>query len=71
MQSETNVLKRRDLASLSAVENAFHTGLLEVFLHWFPDIERRQQLSQQQFENNYRKKSALFSWKVWQMTGQR
>ncbi len=55
MQSEINVLKRRDLASLSAVENVFHTGLLAGILPQVPDIERRQKLSRQEFEKNYRK----------------
>lgn len=55
MQCEMNVLKKRDLASLSVVENAFHTGLLASMLPGVPEIERRHKLSQQQFEDDYRK----------------
>jgi len=54
MQVEVNVLKRRDQASLTAVEQAFHSGPLAQAVQTAPAIERRRGLSQEQFEREYR-----------------
>jgi len=54
MQTETNILKRRDLASLSAVENAFQNGALAQAMQNAAGIERRRGLSCEQFEQEYR-----------------
>jgi hypothetical protein len=55
MQLEPNILKRRDLASLATVENAFHDGPLAATLFDAPHIERRRRLSPEEFEREYRR----------------
>lgn len=54
MPSQANVLKRRDLASLTVVEEAFQQGPLAKALGEAPAVERRSGLSVEQFEREYR-----------------
>ncbi|HEY3606277.1 MAG TPA: cupin-like domain-containing protein [Pseudonocardiaceae bacterium] len=54
MQAEENLLKRRDLESLAAVERSFHDGPLADMLADAPDIERRADLTLADFEREYR-----------------
>ena len=54
MKLEHNILKRRDLASLAVVENAFHIGPLAEAMQIAPNIERRRGLTKEQFEREYR-----------------
>lgn len=55
MNTEPNVLKRRDLASLTAVEAAFQNGPLADAFGTAPHIERRSNLTPEQFEREYRR----------------
>jgi hypothetical protein len=54
VSTEDNLLKRRDLDSLQAVETAFHSGRLAETLASAPDIERRTGLTLAEFEHEYR-----------------
>ncbi|MCG3462480.1 cupin-like domain-containing protein [Xenorhabdus bovienii] len=54
MEIEKNVLKRRDLTSLTLVENAFQQGPLADAMLAALSIERRSGLTQVQFEQEYR-----------------
>ncbi len=54
MSAEQNYLKRRDIASLKAVEAAFHSGPLAEVLDAAPDIERRSGLTREAFDKEYR-----------------
>lgn len=51
---EANILKRRDVASLQLVENAFSDGPVAEALRRAPDIERRRGLSKETFDREYR-----------------
>ncbi|MBA3774510.1 MAG: cupin-like domain-containing protein [Ramlibacter sp.] len=55
MYYEANVLKRRDVASLGAVEAAFREGPLAAALRAAPSIERRCGLGADAFEREYRR----------------
>jgi hypothetical protein len=55
MPREENLLKRRDLDSLTAVERAFQVGPLAESLDRAPVIERRRGLAREEFEREYRK----------------
>src|SRR5260370_6879122 len=54
MPREENLLKRRDLDSLTAVERAFQAGPLAESLDRAPVIERRRGLAREEFEHEYR-----------------
>ncbi|WP_405009329.1 cupin-like domain-containing protein [Kitasatospora sp. NBC_01539] len=56
MAVEPNYLKRRDLASLKAVEAAFHQGPLAEAYASAPDIERRSGIGREEFDAEYRAK---------------
>lgn len=56
MAIEPNYLKRRDLDSLRAVEAAFTSGPLAEALETAPDIERRTDLTHEEFDAEYRAK---------------
>ncbi|NHR05534.1 hypothetical protein HA052_09990 [Chromobacterium haemolyticum] len=51
---EANILKRRDVASLQIVENAFSDGPVAEALRRAPGIERRRGLSKEVFDREYR-----------------
>lgn len=55
MQLESNGLRRRDLAGLVAVENAFLNGPLASAMAKAPHIERRSGLSREAFDQEYRR----------------
>ncbi|MBN3003485.1 cupin-like domain-containing protein [Chromobacterium alkanivorans] len=51
---EENILKRRDVASIDIVENAFSNGPVAEALRQAPSIERRKGLSKEAFDREYR-----------------
>ncbi|MER6098216.1 cupin-like domain-containing protein [Streptomyces sp. NPDC001728] len=54
MQTERNLLKRRDIDALGTVEAAFHSGPLAELLDSAPELERRGGLTLEEFEREYR-----------------
>lgn len=56
MQTEQNLLKRRDIDALKTVEAAFHSGPLAELLDSAPELERRSGLTREEFEQEYRLK---------------
>lgn len=54
MPQEENLLKRRNIDNLRMVEQAFHTGPLAEMLEHAPLLERRQGVTLQQFDDEYR-----------------
>jgi hypothetical protein len=55
MLQEANALKRFDKAGISALEAAFIAGPLADAMEWAPEIPRRQRLSPDEFEREYRR----------------
>ncbi|MFB7935786.1 cupin-like domain-containing protein [Streptomyces sp. NPDC127049] len=54
VQTERNLLKRRDIHALRTVEAAFRTGPLAELLASAPELERRADLTPEEFEREYR-----------------
>lgn len=54
MPQEENLLKRRDIGILKIVEQAFNSGPLAESLGGAPALERRQGMTLEQFEKEYR-----------------
>lgn len=54
VQTEPNLLKRRDVDALKTVEAAFHSGPLADLLPSAPELERRSGLTKEEFEREYR-----------------
>jgi hypothetical protein len=56
MQIEDNLLRRYDLESMTLVEDAFHKGPLADAMAAAPMLERRRDISAEEFEREYRAK---------------
>ncbi|MFG2223429.1 cupin-like domain-containing protein [Streptomyces sp. NPDC048644] len=54
MQTERNLLKRRDIDALTTVAAAFRSGPLAGLLDSAPELERRSGLTREEFEREYR-----------------
>ena len=56
MEPETNILKKRDKATIDEIEAGFKSGPLHDAMWRAPQIERRRALSDEEFDREYRKK---------------
>ncbi|MEE1752885.1 cupin-like domain-containing protein [Streptomyces sp. SP18CS02] len=54
MQTEQNLLKRRDVGALRTVEAAFRSGPFAELLDSAPELERRSGMTREEFEQEYR-----------------
>ncbi|MEH1015329.1 cupin-like domain-containing protein [Micromonospora sp. CPCC 206060] len=57
MAHEENILRRHDLASLTLVEQGFHSGPLAEAAKAAPSVERRSDITPEQFRQEYRRQN--------------